>query len=75
MNLESWKKFSKKISFEPAKNDINIDKIDKGIASYDDLVDVFARELTADEINLISGASKGGIPIGGTNYCPGTAYV
>lgn len=58
------------LKIENSMNSISIERLDNGSANYDDLVDAFARELTADEISLISGAVKIG-----TYYCGGVGYV
>lgn len=58
------------LKIENSMNSISIERLDSGSANYDDLVDAFARELTADEISLISGAVKIG-----TYYCGGVGYV
>ncbi|WP_339413621.1 hypothetical protein [Pseudomonas sp. EA_35y_Pfl2_R5] len=53
-----------KLTIEPAGNQLNLERLNSSQATYGDLVDAFARELTAEEILLISGASKAG-----ANYC------
>ncbi|MDA3556165.1 hypothetical protein MKL42_01350 [Acinetobacter sp. AOR15_HL] len=61
---------SSNLTIETKMNSVSIERLDSGSANYDDLVDAFARELTADEISLISGAVKIG-----TYYCGGVGYV
>lgn len=58
------------LTVDNTMNSVSIERLDSGSANYDDLVDAFARELTADEISLISGAIKIG-----TYYCGGVGYV
>jgi hypothetical protein len=53
---------------EPAGNQLNLERLNSNHATYGDVVDAFARELTSEEILLISGAAKAG-----GSYC-GTAY-
>ncbi|MBN3743937.1 hypothetical protein G3N96_00505 [Burkholderia sp. Se-20373] len=62
-------RLSTKLKIEPTANQLNLERLNSSHASYDDLMDAFARELTSDEILLISGAAK----TGGT-YC-GTVYA
>lgn len=54
---------------EPAVNQLNLERLNSSHASYGDLMDAFARELSSDEILLISGAAKSG-----GSYC-GTVYA
>ncbi|WP_419689581.1 hypothetical protein ACN22W_23415 [Burkholderia theae] len=58
-----------KLKIESVANQLNLDRLNSSHASYGDLMDAFARELTSDEILLISGAAKSG-----GSYC-GTAYA
>ncbi|WP_321856455.1 hypothetical protein [Burkholderia cenocepacia] len=58
-----------KLKIESAADQLNLDRLNSSRASYGDLMDAFARELTSDEILLISGAAKSG-----GSYC-GTAYA
>ncbi|MBU9474636.1 hypothetical protein [Burkholderia multivorans] len=60
---------SAKLKIESATNQLNLERLNSSHASYNDLMDAFARELTSDEILLISGAAKTG-----GSYC-GTAYA
>lgn len=53
---------------EPSSNTLNLDRLSSSHATYGDVLDAFARELTSEEILLISGAAKSG-----GSYC-GTAY-
>ncbi|MDF3886937.1 hypothetical protein [Cupriavidus basilensis] len=62
-------KLSSKIMIEPAVNQLNLERLNSSHASYGDLMDAFARELSSDEILLISGAAKSG-----GSYC-GTVYA
>lgn len=57
-----------KIEIETYKNTIDLNKINEGQADYDDVISSFSRELSADEISLISGASKTGTIYTGTFY-------
>ncbi|WP_175883877.1 hypothetical protein [Burkholderia sp. BCC0044] len=57
-----------KIRIESVANQLNLERLESSRASYDDLMDAFARELTSDEILLISGASKSGGRYSGTAY-------
>ncbi|WP_282875925.1 hypothetical protein [Pseudomonas peli] len=59
---------SSKLSIEPAGNSLNLERMSSGHATYGDLVDAFARELSTEEILLISGASKSGGSYSGTSY-------
>jgi len=61
------------LKIKPAKH-LNIDRLHSAQASYGDLIDAFARELTPDEIILISGASKIPVADSGGLYC-GTNYT
>ncbi|MDC5255909.1 hypothetical protein ACSHU8_13795 [Acinetobacter baumannii] len=58
------------LTVDNTMNSISIERLDSGSANYDDLIDAFARELTSDEIALISGAIKIG-----TYYCGGIGYI
>ncbi|WGS44628.1 hypothetical protein LFL97_29015 [Burkholderia sp. JSH-S8] len=58
-----------KLKIESTANQLNLERLNSGHASYGDLMDAFARELTSDEILLISGAAKSG-----GSYC-GTVYA
>ncbi|WP_419735681.1 hypothetical protein [Pseudomonas sp. COR18] len=58
-----------KLVIEPASNSVNLDRLGSSHATYGDVLDAFARELTSEEILLISGAAKSG-----GSYC-GTAYA
>jgi len=59
---------SSKLEIEPAANQLNLERLNSSHASYNDLMDAFARELSSDEILLISGASKTGGAYCGTIY-------
>jgi hypothetical protein len=61
-------KLRSKIKIESVANQINLERLNSNRASYGDLMDAFARELTSDEILLISGASKSGGSYSGTAY-------
>lgn len=57
------------IEVQPLNNSLNIERLAGPNATYDDLIDMFARELSSDEILLISGAAKiGGGYRGGMLY-------
>jgi len=62
-------RLNSKLRIESAADQLNLDRLNSSRASYGDLMDAFARELTSDEILLISGAAKSG-----GSYC-GTAYA
>ena len=51
---------SSKLHVEPVNNQVHLERLNSNKAKYDDLMDVFARELTSEEILLISGADKSG---------------
>ncbi|MDT1025169.1 MULTISPECIES: hypothetical protein [Pseudomonas aeruginosa group] len=59
---------SSKLSIEPTGNTLNLERLNSGHATYGDLVDAFARELSMEEILLISGASKSGGSYSGSSY-------
>ncbi|WP_126225066.1 hypothetical protein [Burkholderia ambifaria] len=56
------------LKIEPAANQLNLGRLNSSQASYGDLMDAFARELTSDEILLISGAAKSGGSYSGSQY-------
>ncbi|WP_334002268.1 hypothetical protein [Burkholderia cepacia] len=56
------------LKIEPAANQLNLERLNSSQASYGDLMDAFARELTSDEILLISGAAKSGGSYSGSLY-------
>ncbi len=57
-----------KLAIEPAGNQLNLERLNSSHATYGDLLDAFARELTSEEILLISGAAKSGGSYCGTSY-------
>jgi hypothetical protein len=59
---------SSKLSIEPTGSALNLERLSSSRATYGDLVDAFARELSMDEILLISGASKSGGGYSGGGY-------
>lgn len=60
--------FHSELKIEPATSRLNLERLSGGRASYGDLMDAFARELTSDEILLISGAAKSGGSYSGVAY-------
>ncbi|MFP5064764.1 MULTISPECIES: hypothetical protein [Acinetobacter calcoaceticus/baumannii complex] len=60
------------IESKSSNNQASFDRLDQGKATYEDLTDAFARELTTEEIALVSGANtlKTGV-----HYCGGVMYV
>lgn len=59
---------SSKLSIEPTGNNLNLERLSSGHATYSDLLDSFARELSMEEILLISGAAKSGGSYSGSSY-------
>ncbi|MCR6476515.1 hypothetical protein NU688_10140 [Variovorax sp. ZS18.2.2] len=49
-----------KLEIESNLSQVNLERLHSSHANYKDLVDAFARELTSDEVLLISGAAKTG---------------
>jgi hypothetical protein len=66
--MSNTQHLASKLMIEPAGNQLNLERLNSNHATYGDVVDAFARELTSEEILLISGAAKAG-----GSYC-GTAY-
>jgi hypothetical protein len=66
--MSEYSQLSSKLEFEPAVNQVNMGRLNSGQATYTDLMDAFVRELSSEEILLISGASKAGGSYSGSSY-------
>jgi len=53
-------KLHSKIEIEPSGNNVNLERLGSHDTRYEDIMDAFARELSSDEVLLISGAGKAG---------------